>query len=755
MAITPSDFSKIWASNADTSEYTFSDADYLKGWDFVGNLPPTRAQWNAMQKSTDEKMKYVFDNFGAPLLANTVAEMTMQNRVYVYTGSETGYTAGHWYYWNGSAWTDGGVYNSNTVQVDPTLTISGAAADARVVGDKFADAEDEFDKYVTNKMQDHEPLNWFNPADPDVGTGYIDANGNIIESTTYSHSGYIPIKKGELLRWYYNATYLGVSNAAVYDANKTVIPSAGWTGTAVYSYLVPSNAAYIRVSYETRYQSRYQVTKNYVPTAYNTYFEPYIEITENFVTPETEKALVNSVQLQYETSPNENIVLNSDNGTGAWYASGSSMVFNASYTSFHYAVIPLEPNTDYIVNQLGNFRWWAFTKNGVVTSSGQNQTFYAFNSGENDTAYFTITNSYWSDTIDNPDGTYPFIVAKGTHGNNNHNKNLVGANGLSQNNMRGLFSVALPKRGWSLTQGIPVKLYVANILGLSKNTISLGYGSNASINDKKSITINTETASQGFNTQMYKYSVYDDNMCLVARREATSGRIFADNLQNCSVLIIGDSTVNNTAIRLNANFAARNKTVTLLGTQGTSPTQNEGRPGWSAGDYCGKSDRGKTSANAFWNPSTQAFDFSYYMTTQGYSSVDFVVVQLGTNDLYNAKIDMASVTTAWSYLKQIIDSILAYNANQKIILNLPGAINANLEAYGKYYNLINALFRKFDEYCLFQTAVQQYYSKVSCSIAHLVVDPETEINDNIHPTMEGYDKISLATLSVINIWQNW
>ena len=137
MAITPSDFSKIWATNADTPEYTFSDADYLKGWDFVGNLPPTRAQWNAIQKSTDEKMKYVFDNFGAPLLANTVAEMTMQNRVYVYTGSETGYTAGHWYYYDTgtSAWVDGGVYNAMLVQTDKTLSISDEPADAQVTGD--------------------------------------------------------------------------------------------------------------------------------------------------------------------------------------------------------------------------------------------------------------------------------------------------------------------------------------------------------------------------------------------------------------------------------------------------------------------------------------------------------------------------------------------------------------------------------------------------------------------------------------------
>lgn len=152
MAITPSDFSKIWASNADTPEYTFTEANYLKGWDFVGNLPPTRAQWNAIQKSTDEKMKYVFDNFGAPLTASTVAEMTMQNRVYVYTGSETGYTAGHWYYWNGSAWTDGGVYNSVAFSTDTTLTISGQAADAKVTGDEIKKTKAEMSLFGVDDL---------------------------------------------------------------------------------------------------------------------------------------------------------------------------------------------------------------------------------------------------------------------------------------------------------------------------------------------------------------------------------------------------------------------------------------------------------------------------------------------------------------------------------------------------------------------------------------------------------------------------
>lgn len=73
--------------------------------------------------------------YGSPLTATTVAGMTDKTRVYVYTGSETGYTAGHWYFWDGSAWTDGGVYNAAAVNTDTTLTLSGVPADAKATGD--------------------------------------------------------------------------------------------------------------------------------------------------------------------------------------------------------------------------------------------------------------------------------------------------------------------------------------------------------------------------------------------------------------------------------------------------------------------------------------------------------------------------------------------------------------------------------------------------------------------------------------------
>lgn len=60
--------------------------------------------------------------YGAPLVAATAAAMTDHTRVYVYTGSESGYTNGNWYYWNGTAWASGGVYNSTAVNVDASPT---------------------------------------------------------------------------------------------------------------------------------------------------------------------------------------------------------------------------------------------------------------------------------------------------------------------------------------------------------------------------------------------------------------------------------------------------------------------------------------------------------------------------------------------------------------------------------------------------------------------------------------------------------
>lgn len=83
---------------------------------------------------------------GHPFTAASADDMTDTDLIYVYTGTTTAsLTNGHWYYWDGTAWTDGGVYNSLGLDTDTTLSILGAAADARAAGDAIRALKSDVD----------------------------------------------------------------------------------------------------------------------------------------------------------------------------------------------------------------------------------------------------------------------------------------------------------------------------------------------------------------------------------------------------------------------------------------------------------------------------------------------------------------------------------------------------------------------------------------------------------------------------------
>ena len=108
MAINLTDFDKIWASSSPLTPYSFSDANYEEGWNFVGSTPPARQMWDSIQKNNDEKLKYIVDNF-LPLAGGTMtgnnARITMSNgESYIISYSNGLYLNG----------TDGS-YNSNLV----------------------------------------------------------------------------------------------------------------------------------------------------------------------------------------------------------------------------------------------------------------------------------------------------------------------------------------------------------------------------------------------------------------------------------------------------------------------------------------------------------------------------------------------------------------------------------------------------------------------------------------------------------------
>lgn len=94
-----------------------------------------RSQRIAADEDLQTQITSLMGAVGGPLTAATAAAMTDTNRVYVYVGNESGYNYGHWYYYAGANWADGGVYNATALETDPTLSVEGMAADAAATGD--------------------------------------------------------------------------------------------------------------------------------------------------------------------------------------------------------------------------------------------------------------------------------------------------------------------------------------------------------------------------------------------------------------------------------------------------------------------------------------------------------------------------------------------------------------------------------------------------------------------------------------------
>ena len=76
----------------------------------LNNLQATVDKQDIAISMLDNKVSTI--SSGAPKAVSQVSSMTDKTKNYVYTGTESGYTSGNWYYWSGTAWTSGGTYQS-------------------------------------------------------------------------------------------------------------------------------------------------------------------------------------------------------------------------------------------------------------------------------------------------------------------------------------------------------------------------------------------------------------------------------------------------------------------------------------------------------------------------------------------------------------------------------------------------------------------------------------------------------------------
>lgn len=577
----------------------------------------------------------------------------------------------------------------------------------------------------------------------ELQNGYVAKTGSVSSSTGYCYTPKIPVSEGDVVQVYYGQPYVAKEMRFVcaYDADGNAISASG--AEIVTAYTVPTGVSSVVLSITGQVEtvSNVMVTKNYEATTYEAYFEPYYIAKEEFVDD-----VLNNYELPVETVDGYNLIPIAQTGTGYYYGSsvGSKIRYGES-TSYRYAIMPVKENTDYYISATP--RWWAFTDDDdIVVSYGQDANVRVMNSGNATKFYFTIDSGAWNNQ--NLDTALTIVVSEGANGSPYNVQKPTFVSGLSQNMMTTKYGCAMPKRPLATSVGANETWYKENIFALN-NTLLVNRSSSF-VYSETAITLNTSSASQSF---QYGYEVYDEWLNLVRQQSAMTGTIKAYALANCSALVIGDSTVaqNTMTQKMLDEFSAREKTLTLLGTQGTAPNNHEGRSGWSAKDYCTLSEN-----NPFFNPTTNKFDFSYYMNNQSYSSVDFVVIQLGINDLYNTIFQNADkkIEQTTNYILEMLSSIYAFNASQKVLLNLPTALNSNRKLHGyRVLELLRNMFIRYNDYM--QLMATLYNTNIlRCSYCHLILDPSSDINDNVHPTATGYEKMAKEVVSQINNWQN-
>ncbi|MEH7093934.1 SGNH/GDSL hydrolase family protein [Neobacillus vireti] len=181
---------------------------------------------------------------------------------------------GKWYFWNGSVWTAGGIYQST------------ALADGTVTPEKTTFANTDVYKYVKPK----------NILDMNsLSTGVLNSSGAVdATNTSYKTTNFISVfGLGNIYcSMTQSGSYVALKNNVYcfYDSNKTFISgtyTANWSGLSA-SIAIPSNAYYIRLCgyidiYTGSAYANHMIEAGTVRTTYEIYFTPTFRLNDKVV----------------------------------------------------------------------------------------------------------------------------------------------------------------------------------------------------------------------------------------------------------------------------------------------------------------------------------------------------------------------------------------------------------------------------------------------------------------------------------------
>lgn len=271
---------------------------------------------------------------GTPLVASSTSGMTDTNRIYVNS------TDGHWYYWNGSVWTDGGVYQASAI------------GDNTVTGDSLVQGLQKSVNYETPSLT--------------FETGrYISSGGNFQNSASGRISNGFQLNKGDVLV----ATVKGYStNVAMLASYKSQVN--------FYPLIISEDGDVTTITYTATYSGEYYLCSIGMDPSDVKIYHKNVNYTNS-----------NDYKLAYLQNLICDESVSVDTGYYIAYASGSK-ISHAVLTCTDYIEIDPYSKIQLIskTNSLYNF-----TNDSGLAFYDKNKTFISGVQYTQDTASYTLT----------------------------------------------------------------------------------------------------------------------------------------------------------------------------------------------------------------------------------------------------------------------------------------------------------------------------------------------------------------------------
>lgn len=686
----------------------------------------------------DNKVNAVIDN--NPIPVSSTSDMTDETKIYINT------TDGYWYYYNGTAWTQGGVYQAS--QLGEKQITNYNIKDKNVLLEKIFwknNLLDVADSVLYNKKFLGYNTSTYVPSDPvdsdstivayfnDIST-LPDTISYVVTNTTSNTSCYAYIQSGTSTRF----------NVAGSAADGTNVSSGSYTKA---NNILTLNIRKLKATY-----SKMAITldKNY-PYVYEGVYTPTkteVEYHQNiqgsnikgYVT--TDKIALNKENLINDTSISfinnaRTIGYDSDTRTLSTQADLNYNIINIdlstlnnSYTGIRVKfpfTIATAPNTNLIVGyDTGNYAANLNISN-IINGNYVENGYLNVNKVIEYFSFIDITNVAITVENVNTDLLIYNLIDK-----NNNPNNLFGAD----------FDILLPNK----LKGVSNKkllLFHNNIVRNCNTDKTQEIRLSNADKNLPDVSI-IERTTQNFNST---YQLYSSDTNIPTLNKTISIDIVpsnAGNGTNKKILLIGDSFTARGVYpkHIYDLFQDDVMDVTFLGTQGNDNYKTEGYSGWRAYTFvnCASgSDDVQTlsGTNPFYNPSTQTFDFSYYMENHNYADVDYVFINLGTNDITRGNHE--SDSDILDYYDTMINSIQSFNSSIKIGVWLPPlrGINNN---YGSLQSKNNAMR-------MTKLLIDNYSNQENNGI--YLIPVYTQIDPNRDYTMESYTVDSNYTTNVI------